>query len=287
MSKDATPTSAVEFFDSGAAKYEHSTGACTRDVAKSLLQLPILQDFPAGSVLLDNACGTAIVAEEIILRCKRSGRPVPEIRAVDPAENMVAMAQQKISTLGAGGTCKVMAMPGEKLDFPNGSFTHSVTNMGILFFKDGAAGAKEIYRTLKPGSVAVVTSWSDLGYLKGVIQPAQKEARPNDVPFVLPISQDWFKPSHVKKVLEEDGGFKKVEIQEVVAHYGASSLAELQDMLLTIFTQLWSNWSDEEKTTFKAAMAKRLEAVAEPYTKPSGEPGLGIRMKAIVAVCQK
>lgn len=287
MSEAPKFPSAAEFFDSGAAKYENSTGGSTRDVAISLLQLPQLQDLPAKSIILDNACGTAIVAEEIILRCKKIGVPIPEVRAVDPAGKMVSIAQSKITALGAQDECKVAVMPGEKLDFPDDYFTHSITNMGILFFSDGAAGAREIYRTLKPGGWAVVTSWSDLGYLKGVIQPAQKVARPDDKPFVLPVPPVWFTPSHVKKVLEDDGGFKNVELQEVVAHYGGANLSELQQRLLDIFIQLWSNWSDEEKTTFKAAIAKCLETVTEPYTMPSGESGVGIRMKAIVAVCQK
>jgi ubiquinone/menaquinone biosynthesis C-methylase UbiE len=199
---------------------------------------------------------------------------------------MVTMAQAKMARL-AVQECHVSAMPGEKLDFADDSFTHSVTNMGILFFNDGAAGAREIYRTLKRGGTAVVTSWSELGYLEGVIQPAQREARPGDKPFVLPVPQAWFTPAHVKRVLEEDGGFAAVQISEIPAHYGALTLGELQQMLLDMFARLWSGWSDEEKVVFKAAVAKYIEEVAEPYTMPSGESGVGVRMTAIVAVCQK
>lgn len=68
-------------------------------------------------------------------------------------------------------------MPGEDLRFPDNHFTHSFTNQGIVFFKDGEKGAKEIYRTLKHGGTAIVTTWKYIPYVS-IIQAGQKVATP-------------------------------------------------------------------------------------------------------------
>ncbi|PWI75691.1 hypothetical protein PCL_06349 [Purpureocillium lilacinum] len=320
-SSNPLPT-AIEHFNLSAAHYERSTGGCTRQLARALLSLPALRSLfadPSAAVLLDNACGTALVTEEVVLRCRRDAArasassssgggssgsgsgaavPLPRIHAVDPAANMIDLARAKLTALGltdgdeeettrAAATCAVM--PGEKLTFPDALFTHSITNLGILFFDDAAAGAREIHRTLRPGSgsVAVVTSWADVGYVEHVLRPAARAARPHDPPFELPIQKHWFDPAHVERCLREDGGFADVEVSEQVVHYGADTVESLRGMLLDTFTMLWRDWSDAEKDTFEAAILERLREATEPYTMVDGDPGVGIRMRAIVAVCRK
>jgi len=70
-------------------------------------------------------------------------------------------------------------------------------------------------------------------------------------------------------------------------HYGADTVESLRGMLLDTFTMLWRDWSDAEKDTFEAAILERLREATEPYTMVDGDPGVGIRMRAIVAVCRK
>ncbi|KAL3953247.1 hypothetical protein ACCO45_013190 [Purpureocillium lilacinum] len=187
---------------------------------------------------------------------------------------MIDLARAKLTALGltdgdeeettrAAATCAVM--PGEKLTFPDALFTHSITNLGILFFDDAAAGAREIHRTLRPGSgsVAVVTSWADVGYVEHVLRPAARAARPHDPPL------------------------RAAHTEALVVHYGADTVESLRGMLLDTFTMLWRDWSDAEKDTFEAAILERLREATEPYTMVDGDPGVGIRMRAIVAVCRK
>lgn len=52
-------------------------------------------------------------------------------------------------------------MPAEHLDFPDSTFAHSTTNFSIMFLQD-----------------AVVTTWTDLGYLGPMLQAAQREMHP-------------------------------------------------------------------------------------------------------------
>lgn len=279
---------AVEFFDSIADNYESSTGGCTLAITHALLELPQLQDiYSPESHVLDNAAGTGLVAGEIIHRARSLHSDVPNIDIVDPAAKMIIAANAKISGLEAANRCKAAVMYGESLDFADNTFSHSITNMGILFFKDPSAGAKEIHRTLRPGGVAVVTSWSELGYLTRVIHPSQKAVRPNDPLFQLPVPPVWFQPDHVKSCLENDGGFTDVEILEQQCHYGAPALPILQQMLLRFFGPVFNQWPSEDQEKFTSSVAEILSNVAEEYTMPNGAKGLGVPMRAIVAICKK
>ncbi|KAM5341737.1 hypothetical protein ACJ41O_014768 [Fusarium nematophilum] len=285
MSESTAPT-AIAHFDSSVAHYEASTGGCTRELARHLLKLPEAQGiFQPGAVVLDNACGTGIVSEEIVLQARQQNAGLPKIHAVDPAPNMVDISRKKLAALGASDIFSPDVMPGEKLDFPDETFTHSITNLGILFFTDGVAGAKEIYRTLRPGGVAVVTSWSALGYLD-VIHPAQKATRPDDHPFKLPVPEVWFQPSHVESCLKE-GGFTKVKVSGSAVHYGASSTNDLSNLLLDSFKMLWKDWPEDDQKKFHQAIHEQVDKTSRSYTMTDGTPGIGLPMTAIVAVCEK
>ena len=155
-----------------------------------------------------------------------------------------------------------------------------------MFFHDAIAGAREIHRTLRTDGIAIVTTWADLGYLDAVIRPAQKAARPDDAPYAVPIPLVWFDPSHVKQVLT-DAGFASVEILERVVHFGARTVEELAVLQIKSFTILWKDWSESEQAVFKEAVLKCLKETVVEYAMVGGEKGVGVEMKAIVAVCKK
>ncbi|KAK4099319.1 S-adenosyl-L-methionine-dependent methyltransferase [Parathielavia hyrcaniae] len=297
--EEAPPKTAAEHFNRSAENYEKYTGGCTREVAQYILSLPQLADAGApGTVVLDNACGSALVAEEIILQRRRGqGQPgqastatTATIHAVDAAPNMINVARRKIQdVLGddASLSATTHVMPGEKLDFPSATFSHSITNLGILFFQDGLAGAREIHRTLRPGGVAVLTSWSDLGYIDPVVKAAQLEIRPGEPTYQLPLPPQWLLPSHLESVLNQAGFDGQVEMSARKAHYGAETVDGVVELLAHSFQAVAKDWSDDEKVRFRALMREKTERIVEEYTMPDGRPGVGIVMMATVAVCRK
>ncbi|KAK3295546.1 S-adenosyl-L-methionine-dependent methyltransferase [Chaetomium fimeti] len=221
------PKTAVEHFNASAESYEKYTGGCTRELALALLNLPELADAGApGSVVLDNACGTGIVTEELLLRqpptttttttTTSPTSPSATIHAVDAAPNMVTLAQHKLSTLPPqpNHTITTHTMPGEHLAFPDHTFTHSITNLGILFFASGPAGAAEIYRTLRPGGIAVVSTWTDLGYIGPVVQAAQRIVRPGEEVYKLPVAGEWLEGGYLRRVMA-GGGFGEAGVEMV------------------------------------------------------------------------
>ncbi|KAM5357532.1 hypothetical protein ACJZ2D_016169 [Fusarium nematophilum] len=255
MSQSTAPT-AIAHFDSAAVHYEASTGGCTRELVRSLLALPQLKGiYQPDAIVLDNACGTGIVAEEIVLRARQANTTLPLIHAVDPAPNMVGITRKKLAALKASGVFSAAVMPGEKLEFPD-------------------------------GTVAIVTSWSTLGYLENVIHPAQSATRPDDPPYKLPIPELWLGPSYVEQCLKE-GGFEQISISTSNVHYGAASADDLLNLLLNSFKMIWKDWPEEDQRKFRDAARERVNTVSQPYTMNDGGPGVGIPMTAIVGVCEK
>lgn len=191
-SQPEPPKSALFFFNLSAPTYESSTGGCTRELARYAISL--LPDITADSHILDNACGNGIVGQELIYRAQHANQSVPRITSIDGSENMVGLAQDSLKKLVSTESERKEklafgVMPGEKLGFADTMFTHSITNLGILFFSDGRVGVREIYRTLKPGGTAVVTTWGELGYIR-TIQAAQKVCMPNAPLFRVPVGEE-------------------------------------------------------------------------------------------------
>jgi ubiquinone/menaquinone biosynthesis C-methylase UbiE len=154
MATGEAPKTAIEHFNRSAESYEKYTAGCTREVAQYILRLPDLADAGSpGTVVLDNACGTAIVTEEIIQRRRQKETETATIHAVDAAPNMVDMARRKIEGLNTQH-CSVttQVMPGEHLSFENDTFTHSITNLGIPFYQDGLAGPRRSTGRLSPAA---------------------------------------------------------------------------------------------------------------------------------------
>ena len=112
--------------------------------------------------ILDNAYGPGIVTGEIRKNLPPSN--IPQIHAVDFSPRMIDELRHK-AEFEKWTHVNAAVMDAENLTFEDDKFSHSITNFGIFLFLDPVKAAAEIYRTLQPGDVAVVTSWSKLGWL--------------------------------------------------------------------------------------------------------------------------
>jgi ubiquinone/menaquinone biosynthesis C-methylase UbiE len=251
-----------EVFNMAAAKYEAITAGCTRELARHLLD--ISPPIDANSIVLDNACGTGVVAQEVLLKAFRSDTAISSITCVDAAPTMVEMArdicQGMLSTAKNTDPNRITCatMPGEKLSLPDSHFTHSFTNQGIQFFQDAPLGASEIYRTLKPGGFAIVTSWTrELGHVRAV-QEAQKSYKPDAPLFDFPISEQWYQASHLEKTLR-GAGFTEVEVKEKTVWYATKTREEMNALLFGMFMNFPVGWSEEENVEFIKHLETKIE----------------------------
>lgn len=128
----------------------------TSNVAKQFLPShtpPITSE----SYILDNAAGSGIVSALI-----KQQHPNARIKATDLAGNTLEVLLTKMKIDGWDNVETKVLDARELKTLENNTFTHVITNFG--FGKDPtdstgpSKAAKEMWRVLKPGGVAVVTT---------------------------------------------------------------------------------------------------------------------------------
>ncbi|KAL4995745.1 S-adenosyl-L-methionine-dependent methyltransferase [Aspergillus recurvatus] len=278
------PGTAAAAFDKTSEIYERMTGGCTREVAKFLLTLEPKVD--TSSVILDNACGTGIVTEEILNQFPETAKP--SIFAADLAPSMVLNFAAKAKSRGwitdgqgsGNDALSVSVMDAENLTCPDETFTHSYTNLGFPFFSNAEKAAMHVYRTLRPGGTAFVSTWKTLGYMRP-LHEAQRAVRPMDALWEPPLAKDWYTQEKLISGLVA-GGFDREKIQIFTASVGyrGKDVGDLIDIMKMGFLgQVASGWSEEEKDQWVRELPKALtEREKESAT---------IDMIAWVAVVQK
>ncbi|KAJ4009943.1 hypothetical protein NW752_009118 [Fusarium irregulare] len=176
-------------------------------------------------------------------------------------------------------------MAGEKLCFPEDTFTQSVTNLGIMYFTDPSKGVQEIARTLRPDGVAVVTGWTMMGHIK-MIQEVQAQIRPDDAPFKPPMPEIWLDPEHTKALLS-DAGLDVQSTTSVDVYLGDETAEGVADLLIHGFgAKVFASWNEEEREKGAAVMKKIVWEPAVAFTRPSGS-GVGIKVTGAIFIARK
>lgn len=303
---DMSPQTPFAALNMAAQQYESMTSGSTRELARHMIPLspPIFQS----STILDNACGTGIVAQEVLLNRFSANAPLPKITCVDVAPPMVGVARDifrgMLSSYNShipsteagdhdrGEVVKCDIMPGEELKLPDEHFTHSFTNQGILFFKDPAKGAREIYRTLKTGGVAIVTTWASLGHVD-LAREVQKSYKPESTIMPFPIAEEWYQAEHLKKTLEA-AGFKDVEVSEKSVWFAKKSVEELGMWLYMMWANFAVGFSEEEKVEVGKLLrarvgkeAKKISRLVDGDLEAREEELVGLQSVALVGVGRK
>jgi len=105
-----------------------------------------------GDRVLDVACGTGVLAREVVSRVGPSGH----VAGVDPGPGMLVVAKRLEPS--------VEWRPGvaESLPFPDESFDAVVSQFGLMFFSDRRRALQEMLRVLKPGGRLAVAAWASL-----------------------------------------------------------------------------------------------------------------------------
>ena len=109
-----------------------------------------------GDEVLDVACGTGVLACE-------AGRRAGDARVVglDPNDDMLGVARRKNPAIDW--------RPGraEALPFADASFDCVVSQFGLMFFEDRAAGLREMLRVLRPGGRLAIAVCDALDHSPG------------------------------------------------------------------------------------------------------------------------
>lgn len=106
----------------------------------------------AGDRVLDVACGTGVLAREAAARAGPTG----VVTGLDLNPGMLAVAARLRPTL------QWQQGSAEAMPFPDASFDAVVSQFGLMFFSDPAAGLREMIRVLVPGRRLAVAVWASL-----------------------------------------------------------------------------------------------------------------------------
>ena len=177
-----------------------------------------------GDRVLDVACGPGTLA------LAAAGR-VAHVDALDFSENMVAMLRQGIE---AAGVANVAPRQGDGQDLPYGdeSFDAAFSMFGLMFFPDRAKGYAEMYRTLKPGGRACVSSWAPVADspLLQVMFGALRAINP-DIPEPKTKVDSLENPDLLSSELSA-AGFGSVAVHGVTRGAEFASAAEFWDQMV-------------------------------------------------------
>ncbi|PQE33077.1 Methyltransferase type 11 protein [Rutstroemia sp. NJR-2017a WRK4] len=238
LKSDVTPLG--DSFNTHAATYDRRTGGTTLRIIKHIV--PLLADhMPEHPIVLDNACGPGFAAAAIV-----TAYPNSHVYAADAAPGMISIAAEVVKENGWENKIETAVMNGMDLQYPDEKFDISITNFGIFFFPDPNKGAREIYRTLKHGGRAVVTSWKKMDFIP-ILHMVQAIIKPGSKPSAPPGMVQWT----LKETLESnlrDGGFEDVQVHEREVMWWNKGFHEAAVGLTDNFVfMVGDDWSEEDK----------------------------------------
>lgn len=252
--------------------YETTGGLVTAQFAQHNLSL--IDPIDDEAIIHDNACGSGTVSR-LLLESPNTPKDIT-IKATD-IDSPFLSALQYAAKQNAW-PIDVSNQKSEDLDFADNTFTHSITNIAIFFTSSaGLDGAKEIYRTLRPGGTAVVNCWAHVTWLLPV-RAVHETIRPGK-PFPTPVVA-WHDGQHIQNVMR-DAGFREESMR--VERSDAWAVVK-RDGLRKWAEKSWAylggiaGWFDEDEETWDQAVDKLVELLlVQPGTVVEGDE---VRMKA-------
>ena len=151
MSTSQNPMSQREPWDLVAEGYADQADLVMLPFAKQALRLA----SPAARAhVIDVAAGSGALT---LLAAPN----VASVHAVDFSTNMLAQLRRQARARGIANV-ELTVADGQALPLPDAAFDAAFSMFGLMFFPDRARGFSELYRVLKPGGRAVVSSWAPI-----------------------------------------------------------------------------------------------------------------------------
>lgn len=211
-SKPVNPFSTPGPWNAVASGYERTTKHALAQYAREALRaVPVTKR----AHVLDVACGPGALS---LLIAKKVAR----ISAVDFSKEMLRLFRREIR-LKKIKTIDVHLGDGQALPFKKNSFDAAYSMFGLMFFPNRKKGFSELYRTLKPGGKAAVTSWAPVS--RSPVMKLMFEA-------IRQMNPDVQAPTKAIRSLEDPrvfrdemhrAGFQRVRIIPIVKSFSIGS----------------------------------------------------------------
>jgi len=182
----------------------------------------------------------------------------PEFYATDYSAPMIEQLRKK----EWASKVHVSVMDAQELSFPDDHFTHSFTDFALMAIPNPEKAAKQIYRTLRPGGTAVLTTWKELGYMV-IFHDAQKKVKPDSefLPGPRSIGGEWMTDTKLRTTLEA-AGFQSNHIKITTDQAVMSSdmwgpgLDLMKGVLIKDIVQ---GWTDKEQEQYNEVLDKQFD----------------------------
>lgn len=163
--------------------------------------------------VLDVACGTGAVTKELA----RSVGPAGKVFALDINRQMLDIARSACAEWAhllefIEGAAESMAIPDNTLDTV-------VCQQGFQFFPDKAAAATEIYRVLKPGGNAMISTWCPVAECEifGALCESLEEIQEDALSQLMRVPFD-FMPAQDLQAAFQQAGYLDIQVSKQKKH---------------------------------------------------------------------
>ncbi|KAI0175871.1 S-adenosyl-L-methionine-dependent methyltransferase [Hypoxylon sp. FL1284] len=271
-----------DYFSKFAANYIRQTGHTTLNILANIITEDVQTSAnPIGpdSVVHDTAAGPGVGAAALVASLPKDRLP-KEMLVSDSTAMMVSAARESLVASPLPRVeCKELDSQALS-SVPDDHFTHSIDNFSIFAFLRPADAIRESYRTLRPGGLAVVSTWRRFAPMF-VVHAAQRKIRP-DLPLMPTPSPQFYEDGVLQRTVE-DGGFardKIARVDKVLLVTDEENIAGLTDLMSgPMMTRAREGYTEEEK-------ARWVDAVKESVDEEIKQFG-GIRFEVYVILATK
>lgn len=258
-------------WDDIADDYDEVTVRTLRPFAARALELA---DPAPSARVIDIAAGPGTLA---LLAAPK----VREVVAVDFAESMIRRLRHTVMHTGATNVLTGVG-DGQDLHYPSDRFDAAFSMFGVIFFPDKAQGFAEILRVLRPGGVAVVSSWAPTA--QSPLMTLLSETYRAGIPGYVPRKPD---PNGLENpdVLEKElaaAGFTDITVEPFSGSYTFDSVEQLWDAASRGSAPMRLLRARVDEDTWKAQEQAMIEYLTANFT-----PGTALSSTALLARAHK
>ncbi|KAI1213342.1 S-adenosyl-L-methionine-dependent methyltransferase [Annulohypoxylon truncatum] len=260
-------SSIKSYFQNTASEYEKYVGSTSSRLAAAALSLLPLSSYTSSSHILDSASGPGIVTKLILSPSPEDvavpGLPIsppPRVTGIDYVPAMIDNFKANKASLN-WTTADAFVQDSQDLGrFKDAEFDAVVMNLGMFTLNDPVAGAAEMYRVLKPGGYAVITTWKTRRAVD-VLQAVVDTIKPDGGLRPMYMPPEWLTKEKLISIMES-GGFPSdhVKSSESSPNWecgsGEGAVKALRSPMWT--TKLWEGWSPEEIGRWDDEVRKQL-----------------------------
>ncbi|GKU07718.1 gdsl esterase lipase protein [Fusarium langsethiae] len=247
--------------------------------------LDLLPPFKSTDIIHDNACGAGVASQAIMARTPPSAEGL-RIQATDINPQFV-MACEQMAKLNKS-PLEAHTMDACDLDFSNNHFSHSFNNFAFHSMNFAKHGLKEVHRTLKPGGIAMVSTWNRMPHIDA-LKHANRRTRGEGAPLPMLLQDMSFEEGQMKKALQ-DAGFDsdKTKIYHRDAYVTVPDIKRWAQLAWSYLGVLPSGWLREDEERWDEAVDDIVEKLVHSDGISKNEKGETVmRFAGCVAIAIK